>query len=181
MLLEKNKLDLFENWRLDSIELLTEEKIDKDEFLDRNYEFILKLGLKPFSKIVLLEEAIYNYQYYNIMAKLANSKAFKCQNSTKKKKLYSKLINDRENYYYLKDLATCALLEIVGYENIDSYFINLKSKRLTGQIFEISVKCCKDLILHSKNKKILEELRRNNAFDEEIRESLIDSYVNKSY
>ena len=114
MLLEKNKLDLFENWRLDSIELLTEEKIDKDEFLDRNYEFIVKLGLKPFSKIVLLEEAIYNYQYYNIMAKLANSKAFKCQNSTKKKKLYSKLINDRENYYYLKDLATCALLEIVG-------------------------------------------------------------------
>lgn len=181
MIIEKKKLDLFEEWRIESIDLLTDAKIDKDEFLDRNYKFLVKLGLKPFSNIRELEEAIYNYQYYNIMAKLANTKAFKCQNMPKKKKIYARLINDRENFYYLKDLATESLIDIVGPENIESYFISLRSKRLTGQIFEISVKSCDKLILHSKNKKILNKLRRTNSFSEEIRESLIDSYVNKSY
>uniref|UniRef100_UPI00288B35CC DUF6648 family protein n=1 Tax=uncultured Anaerococcus sp. TaxID=293428 RepID=UPI00288B35CC len=77
MSIEKKKLELFENWRIESINLLAEAKIDKDEFLDRNYKFLTKLGLKPFSHIRDLEEAIYNYQYYNIMAKIANAKAFK--------------------------------------------------------------------------------------------------------
>ncbi|WP_311492809.1 DUF6648 family protein, partial [uncultured Anaerococcus sp.] len=156
-------------------------KIDKDEFLARNYDFLVNLDLKPFSNIRQLEEAIYNYQYYNIMAKYANAQAFKLQNSSKKKKIYTKLINDRENYYYLKDLATESLIDLVGFENIESYFINLKSKRLTGQIFEIYVTSFDKLILHSKNKKILCKLRQGNSFCEEIRESLIDSYVNRSY
>ena len=181
MKVEKQKLNLFENWRIESIDLLTDSKIDKDEFLTRNYNFLINLSLKPFSKITLLEEAIYNYQYYNIMAKSANAKAFKIQNISKKKKIYARLINDRENFYYLKDVATQAIIDTVGYKNIESYYIRLNSKRLTGKIFEISVKSCEKLILHSKNKKILEKLKEEDAFCEEIKESLIDSYVNKSY
>lgn len=181
MSIEKKKLDLFEEWRIESIDLLSDKKIDKDEFLVRNYKFLIELELKPFSNIRMLEEAIYNYQYYNIMAKFANTRAFQFQNSPKKRKLYTRLINDRENFYYLKDLATEALIKIVGFENIESYFIKLKSKRLTGNIFEIYVKSCDKLILHSKNKKILNNLRLENAFSEELRESLIDSYVNRSY
>lgn len=181
MLLERKKLDLFENWRKESIDLLSDSIIDKDEFLDRNYNFLINLSLKPFSKITLLEEAIYNYQYYNIMAKAANAKAFKIQNISKKKKIYTRLINDRENYYYLKDIATQAIIDTVGYDNIESYYIKLNSKRLTGKIFEISVRSCDKLILHSKNKKILEKLKASDAFCEDIKESLIDSYVNKSY
>ncbi|WP_296113591.1 DUF6648 family protein [uncultured Anaerococcus sp.] len=181
MIIEKEKLSLFEDWRIESIDLLSSSKIDKDEFLNRNYKFLTDLGLKPFSQIRDLEEAIYNYQYYNIMAKFANSKAFKIQNSSKKKKLYTRLINDRENFYYLKDLATLSLIQIVGFDNIESYYISLKSKRLTGQIFEIKVKNCDKLILHSKNKKILNILKAADIFSEDIRESLIDSYVNRSY
>ena len=60
MIIEKKKLDLFEDWRIESIDLLTDQKIDKDEFLERNYKFLVDLGLKPFSKIYDLEEAIYN-------------------------------------------------------------------------------------------------------------------------
>ena len=181
MIIEQKKLDIFEDWRIESIDLLSDSKINKEEFLERNYNFLIDLGLKPFSNIRQLEEALYNYQYYNIMAKFANAKAFKCQNLPRKKKIHTRLINDRENYYYLKDIATASLIDLVGYENIESYFINLRSKRLTGQIFEISVKTCDKLILHSKNKKILDKLRLENAFCEEIRESLIDSYVNRSY
>ncbi|WP_311481370.1 DUF6648 family protein [uncultured Anaerococcus sp.] len=181
MIIEKKKLELFEEWRIESIILLSESKIEKNEFLDRNYRFLVNLGLKPFSTIMNLQEAIYNYQYYNIMAKFANTRAFELQNSPKKKKLYTRFINDRENYYYLKDLATESIIDFVENENIVSYFINLRSKRLTGQIFEIYIKSCDSLILHSKNKKILDKLKARNVFCEEVRESLIDSYVNKSY
>lgn len=181
MTIEEDKLYLFEEWRLESIDLLSDEKIGKDEFLERNYKFLIDLGLKPFSNIRNLEEAVYNYQYYNIMAKFANAKAFKCQNLPKKKKVHTRLINDRENFYYLKDLATESLIEIVGFDNVESYFISLQSKRLTGEIFEIFIKSCDKLILHSKNKKILDKLRQKNVFCEEVRESLIDSYVNRSY
>lgn len=71
---------------------------------------------------------------------------------TEEEKIHTRLINDRENFYYLKDLATESLIDMVGPEDIESYFISLKSKRLTGEIFEIQVKSCNKLILHSKNK-----------------------------
>lgn len=181
MNIEEKKLDLFENWRKESIDLLDESKIDKDEFLNLNYNFIKKLELKPFSHINTAKEAIYNYQYYNIMAKRSNFEARLCQNIKKKKKNYNKLINDRENYYYLKDLATQRLLEIINYENLESYYISLKSKRLKGSIYEIHIMNMEKTVLHSKNRKLLEKLREKGVFCENARESIIDSYVNKSY
>ena len=181
MNIEEKKLNLFENWRKESIGLLDESKIDKDEFLNLNYNFIKKLDLKPFSQISTAKEAIYNYQYYNIMAKRCNFEARLCQNFKKKKKNYNKLINDRENYYYLKDIATQRLLEIIDYKNMESYYIILKSKRLKGSIFEINVLDMEKTVLHSKNKKLLEKLREKGVFNEDSKESIIDSYVNKSY
>ena len=85
MIIEQKKLDIFEDWRIESIDLLSDSKINKEEFLERNYNFLIDLGLKPFSNIRQLEEAIYNYQYYNIMAKCANAKAFKCENLPREK------------------------------------------------------------------------------------------------
>ena len=179
MLEEIKKLESFNNWRKDSIDLLTDKKIEKDEFLEENYQYLLKLDLKPFSNITTILEATYNYQYYNIMAKRSNLMAIQCNN--KKKKKYKQEINNRENYYYLKDLATSRLLEIIEYKDIDAYFIKLKSKRLTGQIFEIYLKNYDKLILHSKNKELLKKLRDHNCFEEDIKVFRIDSYVNKSY
>lgn len=49
MNIEEKKLKIFENWRKESIDLLDNAMIDKDEFLDLNYNFFKKLELKPFS------------------------------------------------------------------------------------------------------------------------------------
>lgn len=179
MNIEEKKLNLFENWRKESIGLLDESKIDKDEFLNLNYNFIKKLDLKPFSQISTAKEAIYNYQYYNIMAKRSNQMALTF--ISKKKKKYQQEINNRENYYYLKDLATEKLLELIDYKDIEAYFIKLKSKRLTGEIFEIYLKDFDKLILHSKNKNLLQKLKERECFLDEAKISMIDSYVNKSY
>lgn len=181
MNIEEKKLTIFENWRKESIDLLEEAKIDKDEFLDLNYNFFRKLELKPFAHIDTVLKAIYNYQYYNVMAKKSNLEAGVCHNMKKKKKLYNKLINDRENYYYLKDLATQRLLEIIDYKNLECYYISLQSKRLKDSIFEIHILDKEKLILHSKNKMILDNLKAKGVFSDLKRQSLIDSYVNKSY
>lgn len=179
MLDEIKKLESFNKWRKESIDLLTNKKIGKDEFLEINYQYLKKLDLKPFSNITTVLEAVYNYQYYNIMAKKSNKMALDF--ISKKKKKYQQEINNRENYYYLKDIATSKLLELINYKDIEAYFIKLKSKRLTGEIYEIYLKDFDDLILHSKNKDLLKKLKDKKCFLEEAKVSMIDSYVNKSY
>lgn len=178
---EKEKLKSFETFRKESIDLLEESKLDKESFLNTNLNYINKLDLKPFSTITSISQALYNYQYYNLLAKKVNIEANKISHLDKKKKNYIRLINQRENYYYLKDIATMRLLEMINYENVESYFIDLKSRRLRGVIFEINIKSIDKVILHSKSKVLLKQLRENHVFDESLRPSLIDSYVNKSY
>ena len=51
MLYEVKKLESFNKWRKESIDLLTNQKIGKDEFLELNYRYLVKLDLKPFSNI----------------------------------------------------------------------------------------------------------------------------------
>lgn len=178
---ENEKLKSFEAFRKETIDLLEESKLDKESFLDKNLNYINKLDLKPFSRIDTINQALYNYQYYNLMAKKVNVEANKISGNDKKKKNYLRLINQRENYYNLKDIASCRMLELIDYENVESYFIDLRSKRLKGVIFEINIKSIDKLILHSKSKILLKKLRDQGVFDENIRPSMIDSYVNKSY
>ncbi|MFO3716271.1 DUF6648 family protein [Anaerococcus cruorum] len=181
MMNENEKLKLFETFRKESIDLLEESKVDKETFLATNLAFLEKLNLKPFTNIKSISQALYNYHYYNLLAKKSNLDAQKIIHNTKKKKQYVKNINQRENYYYLKDMATLRLLELLNYEDIESYYIILKSTRLKGEIFEIHVKSLDQAILHSKSKVILQNLRDHDVFIEEERQSLIDSYVNKTY
>lgn len=181
MMNENEKLKLFETFRKESIDLLEESKQDKETFLSSNLAFLEKLNLKPYTSINNVRQALYNYHYYNLLAKKSNLEAQKLIHNPKKKKLYLKCINQRENYYYLKDKATLSLLELLDYNNVESYYINLKSTRLKGSIFEIHIKSLDQAILHSKNKIILQKLREHEVFLEEERQSLIDSYVNKTY
>lgn len=181
MLSEREKLEKFDNWRKEAIDLLTEGSIDKNEFLDLNYEYIRKLDLKPYSQIDNILEGIYNYQYYNILAKRSNNQANQYLHNPKKKRIYARYINDRENYYCLKDCTTRSIIKIVGYKNIQSYYIKLLSKRLTGKIFEIVLLDYDKMILHSKDESILQELKDHQVFDETIQLSKINEYVNRSY
>ena len=178
---DDNKLVIFDKKRKEIINLLSDNQIDKNEFLKMNEEFLNRLCLKPFSNINNFLQGLYNYQYYNLMAKEANDKANVYKNISKKKKLYQSLINQRENFYDLKDKSTLSMLEISNYRNVEAYFIDLLSKRLTGQIYEIVFKDHESVILHSKDKNILQKLRNAKVFDENIRQSLISDYVNKSY
>ena len=66
MLDEIKKLESFNKWRKESIDLLTNKKIGKDEFLEINYQYLKKLDLKPFSNITTVLEAVYNLSLIHI-------------------------------------------------------------------------------------------------------------------
>lgn len=162
--------------RNEIIEKLDNGEISKDEFLEENYILLNRLSMKPFLKIDIVEKGIYNYQYYNILAKYHNNLAN--SSNGKNMKVYKREINKVNNYYYEKDRVVLETLELMNYEEIESYYIELYSKRLKNSIFEIVLINYEKAIFHSMNKDISNILTKKNILKNEIRQSKIHSYVN---
>lgn len=161
------------------IDLLDAGRMNKTDFIEKNHAFMVALEMEPFDKPRDHEECIYNYQYYNIMAKYANLQAQELEFYDPKG---AQVFLDEElRLYDLKDQATLALLEYVHYENVEAYFMNMSSNRLCGQLFEIVFKDYYRAIFHSMNVKILRKLRSHGVFSPVYKDSKIASYVNSSY
>lgn len=152
--------------------------ITKKEFLKKNFKFIKKLDLKPFFDIDGYEKGIYNYQYYNSIAKYYKMMSSENKKGFIKKKEYLELAN---MYYYKKDISIVKLLEYLNFKNVDSYYIEVKSNKLKDKLYEIVLKDYKYAILHSKSKWVLEVLEKNKIFSETVKKSVIDEYINESY
>lgn len=171
-----NKLEKYFAYRQSLIDQYVKGDMTKSEYLERNLDAVLGLNIKPFSNIDTVEKGLFNYQYYNAMAKNA-----KIQNTEyddfelKREKL------DQSNYYYQKkDKATLEVLKILEFDNISAYFINVRSKYLKGRLFEIIINKY-DMVLHSQNDFILKRLRDERVFIEETKISVIDGYINQKY
>jgi hypothetical protein len=162
------------------IDLYGNGDMTKTEFVEENYKFIMSLNFEPFTDEKLSsEECLYNYQYYNILAKYENlqSQEFgvfdqRSIDAHKEKEF---------EYYALKDEATLKLLECVRYKNVEAYFLNVESNRLCGQLFEIVFRDIHRAIFHSMNLKILKKLRNHGVFSPVYKDSVIHAYVNSLY
>jgi hypothetical protein len=86
-----------------------------------------------------------------------------------------------DDHYRQKDQATLFMLETVKYENVEAYYLTLRSSRLTGRLFEIVFKDHAFTILHSMDVRILKKLTNHGCFVGEERTSAIDHYVNTKY
>ena len=156
--------------------------ITKKEFIEEHYFFMQQLKLKPFRyRIDSFEKGIYNYQYYNILAKYSNMKAKDVYLQRKHPRLVSQLKRDAEYYYRQKDRSTLKLLEYLNFENTEAYFVKVKSPLLKDRLFEIVLKDYEGIVLHSISRSLLERLRAEGVFMEEIRKSVIDQYINQNY
>ena len=162
------QLETFFKKRNDLIFELSDGKIDKISFLEKNYELIQNLNMKPLLNISTLEEGMYNYQYYNILAKFFKQKSILYSNNKKKQKKYNENLMKSNNIE----------LKNVGANTTEAYFIDMNSKRLNNSLFEIVVKDVEFAIFHSMNIEILQKLKEKNIFVNEIRISKIDDYVN---
>lgn len=150
--------------------------LTKREYIKRNTDLVFSLRQDAFERIDTVEKALFNYQYYNVVAKEAKMLSDGYDDYELRKEQ-----QDDVNYYYmLKDEATLAVLKMLDYEGVEAYFINVRSKFLKGKLFEILIDEY-GMILHSSNKNILGKLRENGVFTEGIKVSLIDSYINQKY
>ena len=172
------QLETFFKKRNDLIFELSDGKIDKISFLEKNYELIQNLNMKPLLNISTREEGMYNYQYYNILAKFFKQKSILYSNNKKKQKKYNENLMKSNNYYAEKDKYLLRMIDFLDENSTEAYFIDMNSKRLNNSLFEIVVKDVEFAIFHSMNIEILQKLKEKNIFVNEIRISKIDDYVN---
>jgi len=105
-------LDLFFETRNNLIERYSSGEFSKKEFIELNYQFLQELNLEPFAgRIKSFKMGIYNYQYFNIMAKYSNMMADELKYCDGEQ---SRMYKDKEfEYYALKDKATEQCLDYV--------------------------------------------------------------------
>src|SRR5699024_4795246 len=77
--------------------------MSKREFLENNFELVQSTNLEPFLKVDSFEKGMFNYQYYNVLAKYYTSLAKGIRNTKKHKRYYTYYLNKGNNYYHEKD------------------------------------------------------------------------------
>ncbi len=156
-----NALQEYFNYRQALIEQYLKGDMTKREYLAQNFQAVLNLKDKPFKNVDSVDKGLFNYQFYNAMAKQAKSESQNYYN----REIANSYI-DKSNYYYgLKDKSTLKILELSDYQNTEAYFIKVKSKALKNKLFEIILHD-KNMILHSTSKVVLNKLKNEHVFIE---------------
>jgi len=184
ILVINRKKTIFENFFENRSSLILQYKngdISKRDFLEYNFELVRKLNLKPFLKVDSFEKGMYNYHYYNVLAKYFTSIAKEIRNTKKHQKYYIYNLNKGNNYYHEKDKSALSLMKFLEYESVEAYYINCESKSLKGKLYEIVLLDYKEAIFHSKALWLLDILKEEGVFIEGRKNSLIDEYINAKY
>lgn len=173
-----NKFEQFLLNRNNLIQQYSKGDLSKEEFIEENYRCVTALNIKPFRKIDNVKKAIYNYQYYNVLAKYYQKKAHSLGKRHGAREDFLELSNF---FYSKKDNVSIKFLKLIDFRGVDAYYVKVKSPNLKKKLFEIVLKDYDNLILHSKNEVLLNMLIDEKVFSFEIRRSLVDSYINQKY
>lgn len=156
-------------------------ELSKKEFLVNNYNFVRAMRMKPFLKIDSYEKGMYNYQYYNVLAKYYKMLAKEVRGTKRHNRHYNYYKNKSNNYYNEKDKAALDILKFIKFKNVEAYFVKANSTFLKNKLYEIVLLDYKEAIFHSLSLWLLEELRKAGIFQETEKTSLIDGYINTEY
>ncbi|MCX7748180.1 MAG: hypothetical protein N2645_15040 [Clostridia bacterium] len=174
----RNKFDQFLQNRQNLIDQYKKGDLTKEEFIEANYRCINALDIKPFQKIDNVKKAIYNYQYYNVLAKYYQKRAHELSKRHGAREDFLELAN---HYYSKKDNVTVKLLKLLDYTGIEAYFVKVQSPNLKKKLIEIVLIDYENVILHTKSEVILNLLMSEKVFSADERKSLVDSYINQKY
>lgn len=155
--------------------------ISKREYIEETYAYLQETNAKPFKRVDNFNKAIYNYQFYNMMAKHCNLKAREIKRYNKHPEIYQRYLRKVNYYYNRKDYSTLRAVEILEFFNVEAYYIRVSSSNLKDSLFEIIFSEHEDIILHSKSQWLLERLKVEGVFKDEVKKSLIANYVNEKY
>ena len=161
-----NAIQKYFKYRQSLIDQYAKGDMTKREYIQKNYEEVVYGDIGPFRNMDTVEKALFNYQYYNALAK---------ENKT--------ISTTRDMDYELKRdylEKTLTALRMLDFRGVVAYFVKVRSRFLKGKLFEIVIEE-ENIILHSTSPLILNCLREEGVFQEESRKSLIDEYVNHRY
>ncbi|SDK08813.1 DUF6648 family protein [Natronincola ferrireducens] len=177
----ENIFEKFFNQRQSLIQQFKKGDITKKEYIEESYGYIKQMNIKPFKRVDNFNKAVYNYQYYNMMAKYCYLKAKEIKRYEKHPELH-KEYEDKVNYYYhKKDQTTLQTIELLDYYDVEAYYIKVTSSYLKENLFEIIFKNHDQVIFHSRSQWLLNKLKEEGVFKEGIRRSLIENYINQKY
>ncbi len=172
-----NAIQKYFKYRQSLIDQYAKGDMTKREYLQKNYEAVVYGDIGPFRNMDTVEKALFNYQYYNALAKENKTISTTRDMDYELKRDYL----EKSNYYYSrKEKATLTALRMLDFRGVVAYFVKVRSRFLKGRLFEIVIEE-ENIILHSTSPLILSCLREEGVFQEESRKSLIDEYVNHRY
>lgn len=175
-----NYLWEFFRHRAETIEALSKGEITKKAYIAENCRFLQQLH-DPFSPMTTVAEAMYNYQYFNMMAKGYLMDADDCDKEERFARHKQSFLDSAHQCYKDKDRATMRLLEIHGPRSVKAYYVETESEKLRGKLFEIVIEDLEDAIYHSKNYKIKDWLQREGVFASGLHPSILEAYINEKY
>lgn len=173
-------LQQFFEQRTSLIQQLEAGRITKRQYLEQCHDYFQLQGIRPFApQAATFEEGLLNYQYHNTYAKyfqMLLDESYTAGPGTLK--TYERKVDE---HYRQKDMATLNMLEFVDFNHVDAYYLEMRSERLSGKLFEIVFTDKPLAVLHSMDVRILRKLRDRGCFKEAPQKSIIDHYVNTKY
>jgi len=161
------------------IDQLEAKEISKTEYVEANYTDFVEGVNPPTTRIQSVEDGIIAYHYYNTRAKKLMIEGNDCYY---RDPYHAKQLHDSAHDQYMKkDTVTMAVVELMDYQQMEAYFVSLQSEDLNKELFEIVLNSYHRVIFHSKDKRLLNRLRKNEVFSEALQASKIDDYVNTKY
>lgn len=168
------------NKRLQLIYRLTQGEIEKDEFIEANYEMAMEY--KPSTgRITGLADGILRYQYFNALAKKQMLDADLYEFRDLEKCL--KIREGAYEYYRFKEQAASEMVDLMfdlgRQQEIECYKIEMNSEFLNGRLFEITMLPGERVVMHSMDDGLFSRLKAAGLADKSPRVSKIQGYVNK--
>ncbi|MEA4967302.1 hypothetical protein SDC9_90072 [bioreactor metagenome] len=172
-----NGIEKYFKYRQSLIDQYVKGDMTKREYLQANYDAVVYNDIKPFKNMDTVQKGLFNYQYYNARAKEKKQASTIHDIDYYEKTEY---LNSCDYFYSKKDKATMRVLKLLDYKGVEAYFVKVHSKELNGKLFEI-ILADYNMILHSTNELILNNLKEEGILGEGSRMSVIDGYINQRY
>ena len=177
----ENVFDKFKEKRESLIIMLKNGDISKTEYIEESYFYICDHGVKPFKNVDNFNKAVFNYQYYNMMAKYSKLKAKEIEYYGKHEKLGRDQRERINKYYHEKNRTTLKAIELLDYQGVEAYFIKVWSQNLKDKLFEIVFRDYPSVVFHSNGEWLRKRLEEEGIFHHIRKKSIIESYVNERY
>lgn len=163
------------------IDALEAGALGKSAYLEAQDEALMALGVVPRSggPLSSLEEGLFNYQYYNTLAK---RERIRCKDEEfRNPEQARRHRQEADRCYARKDRETVRLLEWLAYRDVEAYYIDTPARYLRGRLIEIVALKEHRAVFHTADEAILNRLVRAGVFLEGARPSVIRSYIEADY